>query len=160
MLVVADSSPLIVLVQIGHIEVLPKLFGQIVIPPAVAAELRSSHRSERVREYFAIGPAWLGIRQPVSVLPIPELHVGEAEALSLAVELHADVLLVDERRAYREAVARHLNAIGTIRVLERAAEEKLLDLKDAFDRVKASDFWISQDLLDERLRIHLSSGRP
>jgi predicted nucleic acid-binding protein len=160
MLVVADSSPLIVLVQIGHIEVLPKLFGQIVIPPAVDAELRSSHRPEPVREYFATGPAWLGIRRPVSVLPIPGLHLGETEALSLAVELHADVLLVDERRAYREAVARHLNAIGTVRVLERAAEEKLLDLGDAFDRIKATDFWISHDLLDERLRLYLSTRRP
>jgi predicted nucleic acid-binding protein len=63
--------------------------------------------------------------------------------------------LVDERRAYREAVARHLNAIGTIRVLERAAEQKLLDLKDAFERLKRTDFWISHDLLDERLRLFL-----
>jgi predicted nucleic acid-binding protein len=90
---------------------------------------------------------------------MPGLHLGETEALSLAIELHADVLLVDERRAYREAVARHLNAIGTIRVLERAAEQDLLDLKDAFERIKRTDFWIAHDLLDERLRLHLSRKR-
>jgi predicted nucleic acid-binding protein len=39
MLVVADSSPLIVLIQIGQIDVLPALFGEVVIPPEVSAEL-------------------------------------------------------------------------------------------------------------------------
>jgi predicted nucleic acid-binding protein len=82
------------------------------------------------------------------------LHPGESEALSLALELHADLVLVDERKAYREAIARNLNAIGTIRVLERAAAEGLLDLADAFDRVKQTDFWISPQFLDERLKLH------
>jgi hypothetical protein len=81
------------------------------------------------------------------------LHPGETEALSLALELHADLVLIDERKAYREAVARKLNAVGTVRVLERAAAEKMLDLKDAFERVKKTDFWISHKLLDERLKL-------
>lgn len=160
MIVVADSSPLIVLLQIGHVEVLPELFGQIVIPPAVANELHSQQRPRLVRDYFSTGPSWISVRQPTTVRPIPGLHLGETEALNLAAELQADVLLVDDRRAYREAVARHLNAIGTIRVLERAAEQKLLDLRAAFDRVKQTDFWISHDLLDERLRLHLSRRQP
>lgn len=155
MLVVADSSPLIVLVQIGHVDVLPGLFGQIIITPAVADELSSRRRPQLVRAFFDPGPPWLSVRRPHKTEPIQGLHLGEAEALSLAIELHADVVLVDERRAYREAVARHLNAIGTIRVLERAAEQKLLDLKDAFERLKRTDFWISHDLLDERLRLFL-----
>ena len=62
-------------------------------------------------------------------------------------------MLIDQRKAYREAVARKLNAVGTVRVLERAAAEGLLDLKDAFDRLKQTDFWISPELLDERLRL-------
>jgi len=160
MIVVADSSPLIVLLQIGHLEVLPKLFGQIVIPPAVAEELHSHQRAQLVRDYFSTGPPWLSVREPASIQPIPGLHLGEIEALNLAIELHADVLLVDDRRAYREAVARHVNAVGTIRVLERAAEQKLLDLRDAFDRIKQTDFWISHDLLDERLKLHLSQRHP
>lgn len=156
MLVVADSSPLIVLVEIGQIDILPRLFAHVVIPPAVARELRSALRPEHISRYFATEPKWLTIRQPAVVRPIARLHVGETEALSLALELHADVVLVDERKAYREAVAMRLNAIGTVRVLERAAEEGLLDLKDAFDRLKQTDFWIAHALLDERLKLHLS----
>ena len=88
------------------------------------------------------------------------MHPGETEALSLAIELHADLILIDERRAYREAVARKLNAVGTVGVLERAAAEKLLDLNDAFDRLKQTDFWISHKLLDERLRLFQRQHGP
>jgi predicted nucleic acid-binding protein len=103
MLVIADSSPLIALVNIGHVDVLPKLFGQIVIPPAVAMELASPSRPQAVRDLTIAPLPWLKIQQPASHLQIPKLHPGESDALSLALELHADVLLIDERRAYKEA---------------------------------------------------------
>jgi predicted nucleic acid-binding protein len=154
MLVIADSSPLIVLVNIGHIEVLPRLFGRVVIPPAVATELSASSRPQAVRDFIAAQPVWLAVQRPTAIQQIPGLHAGEREALSLAVELRADLILIDERKAYREAVARKLNAIGTIRVLERAAAEGLLNLRDAFDRVKQTDFWISPQFLDERLKLY------
>jgi predicted nucleic acid-binding protein len=44
MIVVADSSPLVALINIGQIKVLPKLFGQVIIPPEISAELRQSNR--------------------------------------------------------------------------------------------------------------------
>lgn len=160
MLVVADSSPLIVLVAIEQIDVLPKLFKQVIIPPAVSTEILDQRRVPTVQNYFLAAPTWLRVQHPSRVEQIPGLHQGELEALSLAVELRADIVLVDERKAYREAVARRLNAIGTIRVLERAAEEGLLDLKEAFDRLKRTDFWISHNLLNERLKRYLSQKRP
>jgi len=153
MLVVADSSPLIVLVKIGHIDVLPALFGQVLIPPAVDRELRSPRRAEEVREYFRQARPWLQIRPPARVEPVAELHRGELEAISLALECGAHLVLVDDRKAYRAAVALNLNVVGTVRVLERAAEQRLLDLREAFDRLKQTDFWISHSLLEERLRI-------
>jgi predicted nucleic acid-binding protein len=152
MLVIADSSPLIVLSNIGQIEVLPKLFGRVVIPPAVLQELTAPSRSDSLRALAASLPEWLDVQRPINLVHIPKLHRGESEALSLAIELDADLILIDDRRAYREAVARHLNAIGTIRALELAAEQSLLDLKDTFERVKRTDFWISHNLLDARLK--------
>ena len=120
MIVVADSSPFILLLNIGHIEVLPQLFNRVVIPPAVAAELLAPSRPQSVRDFITAPPVWLAIQRPTTLQQIPHLHPGESEALSLAIEIRADLLLIDERTAYREAVARNLNAIGTIRVLERA----------------------------------------
>ena len=154
MLVIADTSPLILLVTIGHIEILPRLFGRVAVPPAVVRELSGSSRSEAVQDWITSSPEWLEIRQPQFLLSIPKLHAGETEALSLAVELHADLLLVDERRAFKEAVSRNINAVGTIRVLERAAAEGMLELADAFAKVKHTDFWISHKLLDARLAMY------
>jgi predicted nucleic acid-binding protein len=154
MIVVADSSPLIVLVKIKHLDVLPKLFGNVAIPPAVAGELAARERPAAVRRLIASLPTWLQIHSPAKVLPLPGLHPGETEAIALATELKADLILIDERKAYRQAIACHLNAIGTIRVLERAASEGLLPLDKAFEAVKKTDFWISHELLDERLRLH------
>ena len=160
MLVIADSSPLIVLVNIGQIQVLPKLFGEIVIPPAVASEIAAPARPQLVRDFAMALPTWLRVQAPISVQQIPELHQGEREALSLAMELHADLVLVDERKAYREALARKLNAVGTVRVLERAAAQGLLDLKEVFQRLKQTDFWISPKLLDERLKLFEKQQGP
>jgi hypothetical protein len=44
-------------------------------------------------------------------------------------------------------------------VLELAADQRLLDLQDAFSRLKNTDFWISPQLLDERLRLQLARRR-
>ena len=59
MIVIADSSPLIALVNIGHIEVLPKLFGQVVVPPAVASEISGASRPQPVRDFAAALPPWV-----------------------------------------------------------------------------------------------------
>ena len=45
MIVVADSSPLIALINIGHVDVLPQLFGQVIIPPEISVELNAPNRS-------------------------------------------------------------------------------------------------------------------
>jgi len=82
---------------------------------------------------------------------IPDLHEGERAAISLAVELKADLVLIDETRGRSEAQARNLPITGTIGILERAAEEGLLELGEAFERIKKTDFWIPSRLLDTEL---------
>lgn len=160
MLVIADSSPLIVLINIGHVDVLPTLFGQVVIPPEVSAELHQPNRPQIVRDFLAVQPAWLRERMPVAIEPIPALHAGELAAISLARELKADLLLIDEVRGRKAAADRHIPYTGTIGVLELAADKGLLDLQAAFERIKLTDFWISHELLDERLKLHLARRPP
>jgi predicted nucleic acid-binding protein len=160
MLVISDSSPLIALLNIKHVDVLSNLFGRVVIPPAVADELSSDARPQAIRDFIASPPAWLQVEHPKSIETIPGLHLGEIEAISLAIELNADLVLIDERKAYAEAKARNLNAIGTVRILERAAAENMLDLKDAFEQLMKTDFWISRSLLDERLKLFEQQKKP
>jgi predicted nucleic acid-binding protein len=155
MLVVADSSPLIVLINTNYIDLLPKSFGQVVIPPEVSAELEQSNRPQMVRAFINSPPPWLIRRTPSAVEPIPMLHPGEVAAISLALELHADLLLIDEVLGRKAAAARSIRFTGTIGILELAADKGLIDLKEAFERVKKTDFWISHELLDTRLRLYL-----
>jgi predicted nucleic acid-binding protein len=159
MLVVADSSPLVVLVKIEHVLVLPTLFGEVTIPPQVGAELRAGNRPSAVRGFIAACPPWLVERTPTAVEPIAALHAGELAAISLARELKADLLLIDELEGRKAAADRNIPLTGTIGVLELAADRGLLDLANAFESVKQTDFWISHDLLDERLKLFLDRGR-
>ena len=154
MLVIADSSPFIVLINIGHINVLPALFENVTVPLQVAAELVKANRPQAVREFIAEKPSWLTIKAPASIENIPSLDDGERAAISLAKELNAELLLIDEDRGRKAAAERKIVFTGTVGVVERAADAKLLDLKDAFERVKRTDFWISHKLLDDRLKLH------
>src|SRR5438552_821643 len=135
MLVVADSSPLIVLINIEYIDILPRLFGKVVIPPEVSAELSVSNRPQPIQTFINSPPPWLLLQSPSIVEPIPMLHPGEVTAISLALELHADLLLIDELRGRKAAAARKIRVTGTIGVLEQAADRGLLDLKEAFERI-------------------------
>ncbi len=127
MLVVADSSPLVLLVNIERIDILPILFGQVFVPPEVSTELRHPNRPQVVREFIASRPAWLVERMPSAIEPIPSLHAGEVAALSLARELKADLLLSDDAQGRRAAADRHIPFTGTIGVLELAADRGLLE---------------------------------
>jgi predicted nucleic acid-binding protein len=154
-IVVADTSPFVVLVAIGHVDVLPTLFTEVVIPPQVALELASSRRRQEVRNFIATPPAWLRVVTASVTETIPGLAAGESAAIALAAELQAGRLLIDEYRGRRAATERGLRVVGTIGVLEIAAAMGSLDLKEAFAKVKQTDFWISQKLLDERLALFL-----
>jgi predicted nucleic acid-binding protein len=151
MLVVADSSPLIALINIDHIDILPTLFGKVIVPPEVITELVDNRRPQEVQAFIHTRPSWLIERAPVSIESIPLLHAGESSAISLALEVHADLLLIDEVQGRKAATARGIAITGTIGVLEQAAAQGLLDLKEAFTRIKETDFWISRELLDARL---------
>ena len=99
MLVIADTTPLRYLVALGQADLLPTLFGQVIIPLAVAGELQHSQAPAAVRAWIASPPPWLDIR-PSSLLPdavLLRLDPGEREALLLAQELQADLVLVDDQ---------------------------------------------------------------
>jgi hypothetical protein len=67
------------------ISFLPKLFGQVVVPPEVLAELNRPNRPPGVRSFVASRPAWLLERVPAAVEAIPSFHAGEGTALGSAM---------------------------------------------------------------------------
>ena len=122
MIVVADTSPINYLVRCGYAWILPELFGRVVVPNAVMAELKHPKAPEEVRSFAHAPPSWLEcatISNLDSSLP-RTLGKGECEAIRLAVELHADVLLIDDFAGRREAESRNVPARGTLAVLLQA----------------------------------------
>jgi predicted nucleic acid-binding protein len=152
MLVVADSSPLNFLIRIGHLGALAPLFEQVFIPGEVLRELSRHETPQMVRDVIANPPAWLHIQDPTTFLDIPGVHAGEREAINLAVELRADLILIDDRAGRRVASSRGLSVIGTIGVLERAAIHGMLNLRDAFQLLRDEpDFRVDPQLMQDRL---------
>jgi predicted nucleic acid-binding protein len=149
MIVVSDTSPLNYLVLIGAIDVLPQLFRLVYVPPAVMQELGHLRTPEVVKRWAQAPPSWLQTSEPSgAILNLEGLDPGEADAIALAVELNASAVLIDERNGRQVAESQGLVAIGTITVLELAAERELLDLSSVFAALRATSFHISQELLD------------
>jgi predicted nucleic acid-binding protein len=154
MVVIADSSPLHYLVDIGHTEILPTLFSRVVIPPQVADELTHPHAPQTVRAFMAQTPSWLEIRVPANMENIARLDLGERAAISLACEMRPDFLLIDERLGRQAAIARNLVVIGTLGVLERAANQGLINLANSLNRLQQMRFHVAESLLEETIRRH------
>ncbi len=70
MIVVADSSPIVALLSIDHIDALSRLFGQVIIPPEIARELNQSSRPKAVRDFIPKRHDWLLERVPTMLKPI------------------------------------------------------------------------------------------
>ena len=141
MIIVSDSSPLHYLIAIGKVEVLRALFGSIVVPGVVVSELTHAKAPEAVRGWMLKPPDWLTVRDPLQIdRSLPRLDAGEAAAISLAKELPADALLIDDRRGKLAAQSLGLVTIGTLAVIERAAADGLLELSSTLDALLATNF--------------------
>jgi predicted nucleic acid-binding protein len=152
MIVISDTSPLNYLVQIGLVDLLPALYQAIVVPTAVASELRDGGAPTPVRAFMAAPPPWLTVRPVSSVDPSIGLGRGENEAISLALEIGADRILVDDRVARRAARDRGLSAVGTLTVLDNAAERNLVSFPQAVGRLRTTNFRMPEAVVAELLR--------
>jgi predicted nucleic acid-binding protein len=99
---------------IDHIQVLPVLFERIFLPSVVWDELTRPQTPELVRSWIAQAPAWLDIRSavPSNDPSLADLDAGEKAAILLATEVHADLLLMDERRGVRAARSKGFRVAG------------------------------------------------
>jgi predicted nucleic acid-binding protein len=82
---------------------------------------------------------------------LERLDAGEEDAISLAIEIHADLLLMDDEEGVIAARAKGLEVTGTLGVLSRAAQRRLLDLAAAFDRIKRTNFRYRPEVMDQLL---------
>jgi predicted nucleic acid-binding protein len=134
MIVVADTSPLNYLVQISCESILSPLYQRVLIPPSVLEELGHPDAPKVVAGWISDLPRWIEVRRTAGLpdAALTDLDPGEREAIQLAQEQRADLLLIDERRGRLEAKRRGLATIGTLGVLLAAAQRGLIDAAPAY----------------------------
>jgi len=146
--VVADASPLIALERIGHLELLKALFGEVLVPPAVAAEVAPR----------LVLPPWIcerALRQPIAREVLrATLGPGESEAISLALEIHADRLIIDERAGRRVAEALGLRVAGVLGLLVQSKQRGLIPaLRPQIESLVRAGFRADPDLVERVLKV-------
>ena len=151
MIVVSNTSPITNLVAVGQLDLLRQLYEKVLIPQAVYRELTSGGSTQpgatEVQTLEWIETRAVANRALVTALQM-ELDEGEAEAIALAKELAADLLLLDERRGRVVAAHLDLRLIGLLGVLIEAKHKGCLPLVKPVldDLVAKAGFWVSQQL--------------
>jgi predicted nucleic acid-binding protein len=153
-LVIADTGPVNYLILIGHIDILPAMFERVLLPSAVRDELSNPDTPSLVRSWMANPPPWVEVRQTMNASTVENeagLGPGETAAIELAAELHADLLLIDDRRGVAVALRKGLAVTGTMGLLARAAKRGALDLAQAFGNLKETNFRYRREIMDTPL---------
>lgn len=156
MTLILDTSPICFLILIGEIEILPRLFPEIVTTRGVLRELRHPKAPKEVREWARQPPSWLTTRDPdlANVAQLDFLDPGEREAIALALHLQPSVLALDDRVAREEALKRGLEITGILGILGQAAKLGLIDLRSALERLRKTHFHASPALIRTLLQRH------
>jgi predicted nucleic acid-binding protein len=156
MIIVSNTSPINYLILIGQINLLPELFQQIIIPQAVYTELSDKLAPPPVQAWIATPPSWLKIQTvSQSTDAIANLlDLGESEAILLAQELNADLLILDDMKARRIAKDRNLVITGILGILDQATTMKLINLPVTIQSLKNTSFWASDSLFQKLLDKH------
>ncbi len=159
--VVSDSSPLIHLSKIGLLDILPHIFGEIMVPEAVHDECVIDGGDREDAKMIA-NSEWIKIKSIDSENDhlkrafLRDVDDGEAEAIVLAIQESADLILIDEYDARELARNHDIKVTGVIGVLLKAKKEGLVDdIKMHLDELRESGFWIDDKFYDKICNISL-----
>jgi hypothetical protein len=159
--VVSNSSPLIYLAKLNRLTLLKSLFREVSIPSEVYNEVVRKGKPHGFLELKcverAIEEGWMKVReakQERKLLMFPELDAGEIEVLSLANQLKASLVLIDDASGRLVAEALGLNAKGTVYVILRAASAGAItkgEARNLITELISAGFWISSEIVGKIL---------
>ena len=155
--VVSDTSVLHYLSVTRQFDCLPKLFGQIFIPPAVWNEINHVELPVYSLVKKAIAEGWVKVQSPHDEQAVRSLlfslGAGESQAIILAKELQPSLVLIDDLDGRMAAQKLQLPVMGTVGVLVRARKTGLIpELKPLLDELIANRFRFDKILYAEVLR--------
>lgn len=154
MIVISDSTPLISLMKAEQLDVLQKLYKEIMIPDAVFKELTVNEKyakeTDAIKQCAFIRVVSVKDRKMVEVLQrATGLDLGESEAIIYADDHHADILLMDEKAGRRVARTMGLHIQGTIGVLLQAFDQSILttdQVDAAIEKLRDNKRHISEEM--------------
>ncbi|MEO8495891.1 MAG: DUF3368 domain-containing protein [Planctomycetota bacterium] len=157
MIVVSNTSPLINLAAVGQLGLLKQLYGQVAVPQAVYDEIVVRGAGLPGAAEVQAGD-WIRCQAAadhnVVTALLAELDRGEAETIALAAEMHADLVLLDERMARRVAARFDLKFVGLLGVLMESKTQGLIPaVKPVVDLLMSqAGFWIDDSLYQQILK--------
>ena len=150
--VVVNTTPLIALSHVSQLDVLKRLYGEIIIPEAVYREL--SIKTESIcKKAVDNSLEWIRIKsinnEMAKAMYKTQLHDGEVEVMILSKEIAADVVIIDDANAKKHAKYLGLPVTGTLGVLIKAKREGYVnELKPIFSQMVENGIYISQSLME------------
>lgn len=124
MIVISDTGPLRYLSVLGCIDLLPKLFGRVICPGIIIQECMHPRAPAEIRALVSVMPEWLIVQEPKQMEEALSRHLdaSEAAAISLAGELQANLILMDEKKGRQHGKARGFAVAGTLNILALASK--------------------------------------
>jgi predicted nucleic acid-binding protein len=150
MIVIADTTPLNHLILIEQIHLLHALYGRVIVPQAVLSELQAQATPPKVKAWIDKRPDWLEVNRTLFVTDpgLARLDPGERDAIVLAQELGADLLLMDDLGGRQEAIRRNLKVAGTLTVLYLGARRGLVqDFPATIEHLRRTGFRASSEII-------------
>lgn len=144
-LIISDASPIISLYEIGHLDLVKKIYYRVVITDIVRREIRIDL------------PDWIEVssdydQQQYELLCL-EIDAGEASAIALALKHPGSRLILDERKGRQVAKRLNLQVTGTIGIIVKAKEEGIIGSgKEILDKLEKHGFWLSEKLRQQILK--------
>ena len=153
--VVSNTTPIISLLKIGKLEILKDLYDEIYIPQEVFNEIEAGKHKKYYLNLLTF--EWIKIEQiqdRKSISYFLDLDKGEAEAIVLATESEADLILLDESLGRFHAKHAGLRVTGTIGILVKAKKRGLIsELKPLILELKDKGVWLSESLIERILEL-------
>jgi predicted nucleic acid-binding protein len=163
MIVVSNATPLIAMAMADQFDLLQRIFGRIYIPQGVHEEV-VKQGGERFGATEVRQAAWIKVIAAEDKLAVEvledDLGKGESETIVLAREMEADWVLMDERLARRKLELLGVRTIGTLGILLKAKELRLLqEIRPEVDKLRARGFRLSRQVYEDVLRTAGESGK-
>ena len=146
-IIISDTSSLIIFQKIGELEILKKLYSEIIVTPQIVEEFKDKL------------PSWIVTTTVKDIkylnLLATQVDLGEASAIALSQEVEDSLILLDDLKARKLAKKLKLNFTGALGVIHKAKQVGVIKkVRPLIDKLLATNFRISEKIIDELLRIN------